>query len=972
MKSELTKYGTGIAAIAMLAVAAPQGRAATPTVFDSYAVVPTPHMIASFDPTGTGEQLPVVWGIDTAWPSKENMIRCFRTISPDNVGVVRVSFNPYALVTQEGFVPEGRCTEELRNRMGIVSLLEKECTGNKKVDIFLNLDACHPNLQKDYYYIKQSVDDEGKLKFDEAGNPIYENDWETGTKNFDEWARLINAYVKTIGRDYGNEVVTIAPFNEPDLDINGLQQPHFKEINKAIRANYPDLQTIRLSGGNTLNSSCALDWYTYLKEDLDEGNTHFLAGTFAEYADFFSTLRNDGKFATGDELHNVMEAIVGANYGMQSGIWWGECARVRGQFCQASNFGERLSYQENRFTLAATALYKRDKHHSQAFIGVSERAGRPSTFGYVSRTKPVYVDGVGPTHDFSIAIEADPNGVYGSALQRTAEAVYDVTWGEDIMPEINGDYIIVSKAAEGMAVKSGGENAPLCLGQYSASDADLRWHVAKVRIDNGADYSYYTIDRIDNADQGWNLYNWPLGDNYEPTDRVNPMEIWQWFNKRNQTDGYWSDNCLWHLEYAGNGWFRIQSKYSDFCLRPKKGESGTYADSNGMVQAPFDASDDAQLFRLIPVGNAPVAFTTAAPEAPANVTALAGNATITVSWDAVADAAGYVLLRSDDGDDFNTIARNLTSTEIIDNTVLAGRSYEYKVVAVDKSLNRSVASDVVQASVGNKPSLWCALEFNETLEDTSGNGFHPISDGNGRLAESKGRSYYVPASYSALMLPTGAVPTGGRFTVSAWVRSSGNADNGNYLFDFGSDEKNHVGLTISTGGSMTMQASSRNGSAELKVDPIVGALAHHVAAVFDSNEWTIYVDGVKKGSLEQAGLSDCIPDGEMVLNYVGHTMRQYTYYPERNGYELAMPVIRAVGAFHIYNYPLSAEEVVKDMNGETLGVDSPLRDGVEIASREYFNLKGHAIAAPTQGETVVVRTVYSDGKVETAKIVAED
>ena len=77
--------------------------------------------------------------------------------------------------------------------------------------------------------------------------------------------------MKTIGRDYGNEVVTIAPFNEPDLAISGLQQPHIKEINKAIRANYPDLQTIRLSGGNTLNSSCALDWYTYLKA---LNNTH--------------------------------------------------------------------------------------------------------------------------------------------------------------------------------------------------------------------------------------------------------------------------------------------------------------------------------------------------------------------------------------------------------------------------------------------------------------------------------------------------------------------------------------------------------------------------------------------------------------------------------------------------------------------------------------------------------------------------
>ena len=55
------------------------------------------------------------------------------------------------------------------------------------------------------------------------------------------------------------------------------------------------------------------------------------------------------------------------------------------------------------------------------------------------------------------------------------------------------------------------------------------------------------------------------------------------------------------------------------------------------------------------------------------------------------------------------------------------------------------------------------------------------------------------------------------------------------------------------------------------------------------------------------------------------------------------------------------------MNGETLGVDSPLRDGEEVASREYFNLKGQAVAAPAEGEPVLVRTVYSDGTVESSK-----
>jgi hypothetical protein len=33
-------------------------------------------------------------------------------------------------------------------------------------------------------------------------------------------------------------------------------------------------------------------------------------------------VRASGHHATNDELHNVMEAMVGAEYGMQTGIWW--------------------------------------------------------------------------------------------------------------------------------------------------------------------------------------------------------------------------------------------------------------------------------------------------------------------------------------------------------------------------------------------------------------------------------------------------------------------------------------------------------------------------------------------------------------------------------------------------------------------------------------------------------------------------
>ena len=60
----------------------------------------------------------------------------------------------------------------------------------------------------------------------------------------------------------------------------------------------------------------ALPWYNYLKDRLDEGNTHQLAGSFDGYANFVQTVRTDGKHASLDELHNIVEALVGYEYGI--------------------------------------------------------------------------------------------------------------------------------------------------------------------------------------------------------------------------------------------------------------------------------------------------------------------------------------------------------------------------------------------------------------------------------------------------------------------------------------------------------------------------------------------------------------------------------------------------------------------------------------------------------------------------------
>lgn len=128
------------------------------------------------------------------------------------------------------------------------------------------------------------------------------------------------------------------------------------------------------------------------------------------------------------------------------------------------------------------------------------------------------MDGVGPTREFVIDVPADANGTYQGAAQRNAEAVYDITWGEDVMPEINGTYYIISKA-NGRAVQapSSATATAMSHGSMNATSTRQKWEIKKVRTDNGGDYSYFTIADANNTDRGWFLEGWKLSEDYSST-----------------------------------------------------------------------------------------------------------------------------------------------------------------------------------------------------------------------------------------------------------------------------------------------------------------------------------------------------------------------------------------------------------------------------------------------------------------------
>ena len=96
-----------------------------------------------FSVEAEGKQFPVIWGMDTAWPSEDNMKRGIAFIGTENLGTARASFQPSDLIVN-GELSKAQ-QQALDNRLRIVAL-----SGVK--DIALNCD--HEVMNKDNYYGK--------------------------------------------------------------------------------------------------------------------------------------------------------------------------------------------------------------------------------------------------------------------------------------------------------------------------------------------------------------------------------------------------------------------------------------------------------------------------------------------------------------------------------------------------------------------------------------------------------------------------------------------------------------------------------------------------------------------------------------------------------------------------------------------------------------------------------------------------
>lgn len=590
---------------------------------------PADHVV-SFETNAPGEDKAIRdWGLDTCWPEINNMKRGLIFMGPENVNIVRVGFD----VGEP--LKNGELTE--KQKAAVKNFASIAALAGPKARWDMNL-ASEVNA----WYIK-------------GQNRVH----------VDRWAAAMVACQKA----YNRPMWMVEPFNEPDYLSNNEGSPEDLRsiMNRLLKSS---LAGAKMAGGSTLNNDEALPWYKTISSQAAIGTTHCLAGTAKTYVDFLKAVARDNKVPFNPELHNNVEVLMGAEYGMKGGIWWGTAELARGELVKACQ-GRRLGYAEDLPKWTAAAVYRAPSGKLQAFVGASERMAVTTTYRFSCKDRNVFFDGHGPQREYTVTIPGG-NGYWKD--QPNAEVVINITWGADVPPPIAGKYILVNRnSGKVMEVADAGKNEGAVIQQGSyAGKTNQQWDVTPLDSRNGGDYSYYTIKAV-HSGMPAEVANFSYDDG-------GPVQ--QWSDTKVPTQN-------WFLEYAGDNCFYVRNRWNAMCLdvADKSAAGGARLVQSALTDARH------QQWRLVPVSDSPL--DSAPPAEPSLLTASAQAGSIELKWTAnkEPDLAGYTVLRADKpGGPYDTIARGVTTNQFVDKSANEQRRYYYVVRAVDRSMNQSKLS----------------------------------------------------------------------------------------------------------------------------------------------------------------------------------------------------------------------------------------------------------------------------------------
>lgn len=109
----------GLALVLAYLVATGQLQAQTTSASSNLVAQPIPDRTILYGVAATGTAKPMLFGLDTAWPDDNNMLRGIAFMGPDKVNLVRLSFQPtYPLVNGDLQQPQ---INDLNNRLRLLN-----------------------------------------------------------------------------------------------------------------------------------------------------------------------------------------------------------------------------------------------------------------------------------------------------------------------------------------------------------------------------------------------------------------------------------------------------------------------------------------------------------------------------------------------------------------------------------------------------------------------------------------------------------------------------------------------------------------------------------------------------------------------------------------------------------------------------------------------------------------------------------
>ena len=413
------------------------------------------------------------WGLDTAWPSTDNMRQGIEHMGLDQVDVVRVNF-----YVDEPLLGDGTLGPSTKSRLDNQLSIAAMASG-KPI-------ALTPNSG-------------------DATDSWYLNGSEV---RVDRWSQVIKATQQYIAQQ-GMTVVEVEPFNEPDYWAGQGTPQNLKSVMETLKAD-PAFSGVAMVGASTLNSDNAAGWYNTIAGPADYGSTHQLAGATDSYINFIQQVAANGDTPYNPEIHSIGEVLYGAEYGLEGGIWWGPAFLARGLVVNSVQ-GSRLGYAENRGAGTAAAVYRDPNGNLHAFAGGFERdyQGVSTSYRIVSTDRDMYFNGVGPIREYMAL-----------AAQNDQGALVDIQDESEALPALDGHRWQIVNRQTGQVLEVADGSVLDGADVRTAADAgalNQRWDIVR-ELDGyytlSAAHSGKTAEIADwSLDNGANARQWGTGDN---------------------------------------------------------------------------------------------------------------------------------------------------------------------------------------------------------------------------------------------------------------------------------------------------------------------------------------------------------------------------------------------------------------------------------------------------------------------------